>query len=424
MKFKREQFSDYYLRDTHIENVFINEYMPNASGDFVKVYLFALMYAGHDSKMNNEIIAKQLNMDVLDVMKAWDFWEKQGVVKKHIKDAKDKFDYCVEFINLKELVYCNNKKEKKQGESGIPENHKNLLENDEIKNMYEDIEQATGRLVESNEAREIISIISESDISPALVAMAYNYCAKKRSNSKAKYVLSVIKEWVNQGFKSADQVDEYLEETDNRHFMYKKILKSLGLFRHPTDEERRIIDTWFDELGFDIEMIIQACNKTSGISNPNINYINSVLKGWKSGEKGKASGASTRKPSEIGSIMKQYDETRERNRLETERRRTEIYAKLPEIKTIEDEARSESLKFSKLMLSGSSGKGDLKKAQEKMNKLSEEKAFLLTEANFSMDYLETIYDCKECQDTGMLENGDRCKCFALKLTKNMKEDLK
>ncbi len=48
MKFKREIFSDYYLRDTHIENIFINEYLPYADGDFVKVYTFALMYAGYD----------------------------------------------------------------------------------------------------------------------------------------------------------------------------------------------------------------------------------------------------------------------------------------------------------------------------------------------------------------------------------------
>lgn len=415
MKFKREIFSDYYLRDTHIENIFINEYLPYAEGDFVKVYTFALMYAGYDSKMSNEIIAKQLHMDILDVLKAWDYWEKKGVIKKYYKDSADKFDFSVEFINLKELLYGKRKREKKV-DYGISEKHKDLMENNDIKSMYADIEQISGRLIDSNEARELLAIISESEISPQAICIAYSYCAKKRNNTKPKYVGSVIKEWVNQGIKTVEQANDYLEETDNRHFMYKKILKSLGLFRHPTDEEKRIVDTWFDELGFDIETITQACNKTSGISNPNLNYINSVLKGWKTGDKGQGSKEKQLKSSEISMVIKSFEETREKNKLENERRRSEIISKLPRIKKIEEEIRVESMKLSKLMIYGQNGKMDSKGIQDAINKLNEEKAFLLTENNFSISYLEPIYDCQLCQDTGMLENGQRCQCFAVKLS--------
>ena len=414
MKFKREIFSDYYLRDTHLENIFINEYMPKAEGNFVKVYIFALMYAGHDAKMSNEIISKQLDMDILDVMKAWDFWEKQGVIKKTYKDPKDRFEYVVEFINLKELVYGSGKKSNKQ-DYGISDKHKELFEDEEIKSMYADIEQISGRLIDSNEARELLSIISESEISPSLATVAYSYCAKKRNNTKPKYVASVLKEWINQGIKTIEQANEYLEDTDNRHFMYKKILKSLGLFRHPTDEEKRIMDTWFDELEFDIEIITQACNKTSGISNPNLNYINSVLKGWKSGDKGKGSKDKLAKTSEINTVIKSYEEIREKNKVESDRRRMEVIKKLPRILKIEQETRAESLKLSKLMLSGQNGKTDAKKVQEIINRLNEEKAFLLTENNYSINFLEPIYECQLCQDTGMLEDGKRCQCFSLKL---------
>ena len=46
MGFIKEKTRDYFLLDTSVENIFINEYMAGAPGDFVKVYLFALMYAG------------------------------------------------------------------------------------------------------------------------------------------------------------------------------------------------------------------------------------------------------------------------------------------------------------------------------------------------------------------------------------------
>ena len=42
MTFRREKIKDYFLLDTSVENLFINEYMAAAPGDFVKVYLFEM----------------------------------------------------------------------------------------------------------------------------------------------------------------------------------------------------------------------------------------------------------------------------------------------------------------------------------------------------------------------------------------------
>ena len=39
MNFKRERIKELYLKDTPIENFFIAEYMVDANGDFIKVYL-------------------------------------------------------------------------------------------------------------------------------------------------------------------------------------------------------------------------------------------------------------------------------------------------------------------------------------------------------------------------------------------------
>ncbi len=417
MNFNRESKGDYYLCNTDLENIFINEYMPNADGTFVKVYIFALMYADHDARMTNEIIAKHLKISILDVLQAWDYWEKQGVIRKHAKAVKDQFDYTVEFLSLKELVYSKSKKSKKTGET-IPKEHKDLLENDEIKKMYSNIEQITGRFLEGTEHQDILSWIIDFGVSPELVIKAYSYCTQKRSNNKGKYVASVIKEWVNQGLKTAEEADELLEETDSRHFLYRRVLKSLGLFRHPTEEEKRIMDTWFDELSFPIDTVLEACNKTSGISNPNLNYINSVLKGWKNEGKVKDSPSKTVKTSQINSIIKSYEILREKNERESEKRRSEIYTKEPRIKMIDEETRDLSFQISRLMLTRASNiQSESAKLRSKAQKLNEERAYLLTEINFLPNYLDPIYTCQICKDTGQLEDGQRCKCFIMKLEK-------
>ena len=105
MGFRREKIKDYFLLDTNVENMFINEYMAAAPGDFVKVYLFAQMYADLDTEISNEEIAKYLSLDYEDVLKAWTYWERTGVVRKIFKESGDKFDYDIEFVILKEQLY-------------------------------------------------------------------------------------------------------------------------------------------------------------------------------------------------------------------------------------------------------------------------------------------------------------------------------
>ena len=69
--------------------MFINEYMVSAPGDYVKVYLFAQMYTGLGVEISNEDIAKQLSMDIEDVLKAWTYWEKMGIIRKIRKSQDD-----------------------------------------------------------------------------------------------------------------------------------------------------------------------------------------------------------------------------------------------------------------------------------------------------------------------------------------------
>ena len=112
MSYKRETIKEYYLHDTKVENVFINEYMTDAPGDYVKVYLFALMYADLGIAMGSEAMAKQLHLAEEDVLKAWTYWEKKGAVKKHFMDPSDKLHYQVEILNLKEQIYGRRAKKK------------------------------------------------------------------------------------------------------------------------------------------------------------------------------------------------------------------------------------------------------------------------------------------------------------------------
>ena len=53
----------------------------------------------------------------------------------------------------------------------------------------------------------------------------------------------------------------------------------------------------------------------------------------------------------------------------------------------------------------------MQQIRDRINHLNMEKAFLLTENGFELDYMDIKYKCPYCKDTGMLETGEKCQCF-------------
>jgi len=421
MSFQKEKIHNYYLYDTPVENVFINEYMIDARGEFVKVYLFALMYADNSLNMNNEMIARQLSIPEEEVLSAWTYWEKKGVIRKHYPDSSDRLHYSVEFLDLKGRIYGKSAKGKEK-EKKLSDKLAGLMDDSELRALYTRIEQITGRLFTAKEPEGILSFLSDYGFSPDAVAFAYDYCVKNRKNNKFNYVSAVLKEWAEKGLLTVEAINAHLQETDNRHYLYKRILKALGFMRNATEEERRIMDTWFDDLGVDIETVVDACKKTSGLSNPNINYVNKVLTAWKTEGKSRAVGtAGVPKDTSISSVIRSYEEDRQRNEAEAEKRREEVYLSIPRIREIEEEMRNLGLEISRAMLAGGTGAkgrtGELRKASDR---LSQEKAYLLTENNFQLHYMDVWYTCPKCRDTGILDSGERCGCFGERLAAGKK----
>jgi len=91
-------------------------------------------------------------------------------------------------------------------------------------------------------------------------------------------------------------------------------------------------------------------------------------------------------------------------------------SKIPRVREIEEETRSVGLQISRIMLSGDGDvKSKINAMKKKVDGLNGEKAYLMTENNFKIDYMDIVYDCTLCRDTGILDTGDRCSCFAEKL---------
>lgn len=401
MAFRREGYKDYFLHDTNVENLFINEYMPGAPGDYVKVYLFSLMYADIGVDFSNEDIAKHLNMDIEDVFKAWNYWEQMGAVKKiHRKDG-GRFDYDIEFLRLKEILYGEEEPQIFTEEDDGPADA-------EIRRMLADIEKTAGRMINSSECNEIISWADTYNATPELITYAFEHCATRGKSTGTRYVEAVVRDWAGDGLRTAEDVERRLAEEDKKQHLYKRVFRALGFNRNATEEEKKIMDSWFGEMGFTLEQVLEACAGTTGISSPNIKYVNKILLNRKEAENesAKSGGLST------GKIMKYYEELRTREEEEAEERRREIYFKIPRIKEIDNEINRLNREISKIIISDKVDKKESTTAiKETVDSLNAERAVLLTDNGFEMDYMDIKYTCEECRDTGILDTGERCHCF-------------
>ena len=65
---------------TLVRNVFLDEYMPEASGEFVKIYLYLLRCASGEKEISMGRIADIFEHTEKDVTRALKYWEKMQLL--------------------------------------------------------------------------------------------------------------------------------------------------------------------------------------------------------------------------------------------------------------------------------------------------------------------------------------------------------
>lgn len=117
--------------------------------------------------------------------------------------------------------------------------------------------------------------------------------------------------------------------------------------------------------------------------------------------------------SQYEAIQKKYERTRDNHRYTQELRREEVYRAIPKYRQLADSVSSLSVAGARKMLEGD--EAALPELRKQLAGISARQKQLLVEAGFAPDYLEPIYTCPDCQDTGYLTGADglkeKCHCF-------------
>lgn len=103
-----------------------------------------------------------------------------------------------------------------------------------------------------------------------------------------------------------------------------------------------------------------------------------------------------------------YNQRRLYNIAEHNRRMDEVCDKVPEIEEINEQIASLSVAAARKSIEGD--RTLLEDLPSQLAVLSEDKRMALVGAGFPADYLDELYDCKKCHDTGYIE-GQPCTCL-------------
>lgn len=106
--------------------------------------------------------------------------------------------------------------------------------------------------------------------------------------------------------------------------------------------------------------------------------------------------------------MRELARIREENKREQDMRLAAMRQNYPAYSKIESAMRLQGSSLAQRVLEGRS---DISDIQTAITKLQKEKTDLLRQAGLPNDYLDDIYRCSDCRDTGFDEEGKRCHCL-------------
>ena len=186
------------LNHTPVSNIFIEKYMPNARGEFIKVYLLMLKYnVSGEMGASSSILASSLNLLESDILNALNYWNDEGVIKLTPIDKMGNFS--VEFVDLVE-------------DSKTPNKEINLLKalnKNSTKDMLNDIEKLLGRPLSPKEMTTYLGWQDDFNFSSELILILFEYCISK-GKSDYRYIEKVAINWHNLKISTVEDAQNYI----------------------------------------------------------------------------------------------------------------------------------------------------------------------------------------------------------------------
>ena len=239
------KFSTGFIANTSItiDASFLNDYLPYAPENCVKVYLFGLLKCQNSASFDNTIenFENVLGLSKQDIIDIFLYWQDQNLVQVLSTDPIE-----VRYLPVKNAL-------KKVKVANIKKYSAFTLQAQEI---------IEGREITPNEFNEYIDFLETSKMQPDALIMIMKYCVNtKGDNIGYSYILTVAKNWARDGIRTTEKVEEHIASLNDLTSENSKVAKALKFQGNLGLEHQQLFSKWKDEFGFDVGTIIEVAKE-------------------------------------------------------------------------------------------------------------------------------------------------------------------
>lgn len=255
--------------ETKIPDVFFTEYMNQASGDFVKVYLYIAFLAKYNKDIKINDISKTLNLPFKTIQEALSYWEEQELL------VKKNNGYIVVDLQEKELNKLYSPRLSSSPEKALS-NAKNQYRAKAIEEINNSCFQG---MMSPSWYNDIDLWFNKFGFDEQVMIALFKYCSD-RSALNRPYVQAVATAWHQNHIQNFTDLDNYYAKQEKLSLIEKQVSKKLGLTRGLTQYEKGYIEKWVVDYSYNMEVIEIALKKTTSKTNPNFEYLNTLISNW------------------------------------------------------------------------------------------------------------------------------------------------
>ncbi len=239
---------------TPVDNRFILDYLPHASGMAVSVYLYGLMQCSHASTADTPL-TDVLGLSENAVIEAFSYWQEQGLVR--IRSEKP---LTVEYLSIPEG----------NAEPTVPGKYFTLIS--ALNSL------TAPRRLDVRELRHVYDWVEVYGLDEDAVLELVSHCmAVKGRRVSTNYISAVAQTWAENGIRTRADAIRYVESYNLTKHGASAILREWNKARKPTKAEMALYDKWTMDWGFSQQAILATLPRLSAAGTPSFQFLDEQL---------------------------------------------------------------------------------------------------------------------------------------------------
>lgn len=285
-----------HLSSTNIPNIFIDKFMVNANGEFVKIYLYLLrklQTTGEDLSISK--MADTFEHTEKDILRGLTYWEKNGLLQLHYNETNkligitllypDTSIKSTDFTDVKDTPTViepsgNNNVTKDLSGKDIytAEQVDNFQDNDIIQEVLFITENYLGRTLNATDIRTILYWYDGLKFSTDLIEYLIETCISN-GHTSLRYMEKIALDWANAGIKTVTEARAEHELHSKDAYAVKNAFGISG--RNLIQSEIQTIQKWTSTYAFSMDIIKEACRRTiQATGKASFEYADTILTNW------------------------------------------------------------------------------------------------------------------------------------------------